>query len=263
MGTRRAAKANAEVQEEQKCAETETKRLFDLLSKKLDTMNAHQERRHGEICEKIEALERSTSKLTSDIGSLKESCSKLEDELAGVKSTVENKADKSKVLELERSIIDLQNRSCRNNVIIWNIPEGSEEGMRMTDFIQHLFNDHMKLEEAEAIEIMRAHRTPSTRNTDLSKSRPIHVYLLRYTDRQFILTNAAKSLKDNPYKGSKLYISDDVTREIREQRKLLKEEHLKILREREDVEFAHVAWSIPARIIYKLKDQSAAKVIQK
>ena len=88
MGTRRAAKINAEVQEEQKCIETEMKRLFDLLSKKLDTMNAHQERRHGEVCARIEALERSTSKLTSDIGSLKESCSKLEDELAGVKSKI-------------------------------------------------------------------------------------------------------------------------------------------------------------------------------
>ena len=191
-------------------------------------MNTHQERRHGEICQKIEALERSTFKLTSDIGSLKESCSKLEDELAGVKSTVENKADKSKVLEL-------QNRSRRNNVVIWNVPEGSEEGMRMTDFIQHLFNDHMKLEETEAIEIMRAHRTPSTRNTDQLKLRPIHVYLLRYTERQFILKNAAKTLK----------------------------EHLKILQEREDAEFAYVARSIPARIIYKLKDQSAVKVIQK
>ena len=138
MGTRRAAKVNAEVQEEQKSAESETKRLFDLLSKKLDTMNAHQEMCHGEICEKIEALERSTSKLTSDIGSLKESCSKLEDELAGVKNTVENKADMSKILELERSIIyiiDLQNRSNRNNVVIWNVPEGSEDGMCMTEFI--------------------------------------------------------------------------------------------------------------------------------
>ena len=101
MGTRRAAKINAEVQEEQKCIETETKPLFDLLSKKLDTMNAHQERRHGEVCARIEALERSTSKLTSDIGSLKESCNKLEDELAGVKSTVEDKADMSRCWSLK------------------------------------------------------------------------------------------------------------------------------------------------------------------
>ena len=148
-------------------------------------------------------------------------------------------------------------------MVIWNVPEGSEDGMRMTEFIQHLLNNHMKLEEAEAIEIMRAHQSPTTHNRDQLKSRPIHVYLLRYTDRQFILANAAKSLKDNPFKGSKLYISDDVTKEIRDQRKLLKEEHLKTLRGREDVEFAYVAWSIPARIIYKLKDQSAVKVIQK
>ena len=199
------------------------------------------------------------SKLTSDIGSLKESCSKLEDELASVKSAVEDKADMSKVLELQRRIVDLQNRSRRNNVVVWNVPESSKDGMCMTEFIQHLLNNHMKLEEAEAIEIMRAHRTPTTRNRDQLKSRPIHVYLLRYTDRQFILASAAKSLKDNPFKGSKLYISDDVTKEIRDQRKLLKEEHLKTLREREDVEFAYVAWSIPARIIYKLKDQSALK----
>lgn len=56
MDTRRAAKINAELQEEQKCAEMKTKRrLFDLLRKKLDIMNAHQARRHGkrnlgEIC---------------------------------------------------------------------------------------------------------------------------------------------------------------------------------------------------------------------
>ena len=49
MGTRIAAKINAEVQEEQTCAETEIERLLYLLTKELDTMNAHQERRHGEM----------------------------------------------------------------------------------------------------------------------------------------------------------------------------------------------------------------------
>ena len=49
MGTRITGEMNAKVQEEQKCVETETK-LFNLLSKKHDTMNAHQERRLNEIC---------------------------------------------------------------------------------------------------------------------------------------------------------------------------------------------------------------------
>ena len=47
-------------------------------------MNSHQERRRGEICARMEALERGTSNFTSDFGSLKESCIKLVDELAGV-----------------------------------------------------------------------------------------------------------------------------------------------------------------------------------
>ena len=59
---------NAEIQEEQKCVETETK-LFNLLSKKHDTMNAHPER--GVLVKSAgEALERSTSRLTSDVRSL-------------------------------------------------------------------------------------------------------------------------------------------------------------------------------------------------
>ena len=62
---------------------------------------------------------------------------------------------------------------------------------------------------------------------------------------------------------SKLYISDDNAKEIRDQRKLLKEEYLKTLREREDVEFAYVAMSVPATIICSLKDQSIVQVIQK
>ena len=98
----------------------------------------------------------------------------------------------------------------------------------------------MELDEAEAIEIMRAHRTPTTRNRDESKPRPIHVYLLRYTDRQFNLANAAKYLKDNPYKGSKLFISYDVTKDICDQRKQLKEEYLETLREREKTWYLHM-----------------------
>ena len=47
-------------------------------------------------------------------------------------------------------------------MVIWNVPESSEGGMHMTEFIQHLLNDHTKLKEAEAIKIIRAHYTPTT-----------------------------------------------------------------------------------------------------
>ena len=79
-----------------------------------------------------------------------------------------------------------------------------------------------------------------------------------YTDRQYILANAAKCLKENQYDGS----SDDVTKDVQEQRKKLKEKHLKNLRQRDDVQFAYVAWSVPAKILYKLKDNPVLKAVQ-
>ena len=133
--------------------------------------------------------------------------------------------------------------------MFWNVPEGIESVMAMTEFIQGILCEHMKLEDAESIEIMRAHRSRTTRTSGALKRRPIHVCLLRYNykDRQFILANAAKSLKDNPYKESNLYISDDVRKDIQDQQKQLKEKYLNNLRENEEVEFAYVPWTIPAR----------------
>ena len=77
---------------------------------------------------------------------------------------------------------------------------------------------------------MRAHRTPTAIRRDASKPRPIHVYLLKYTDRQYLLANAAKCLKENQYDGSSLHISDDVTKDVRKQRKKLKEKYLRGLK---------------------------------
>ena len=64
------------------------------------------------------------------------------------------------------------------------MPEGSEKDAFMVEFVKRsLLIDHMKLEGAENIEIMRAYRTPTAIRRDASKPRPIHVCLLKYTDR--------------------------------------------------------------------------------
>ena len=189
------------------------------LSKKLDDMNITQERRHEELCNKLARLEQKTSTLATDSKEIKEGFQSLENDLADAKQDV-----KKTVLELENRITDLQNRSRRNNIVIWNVPEGSEKDTLIVEFVKRsLLIDHMKLEGAENIEIMRAHLMPTAIRRDTSKPRPLHVYLLKYTDRQYILANAVKCLKENQYDGSSLYISDDVTKDVREQRKKLKE----------------------------------------
>ena len=85
---------------------------------------------------------------------------------------------------------------------------------------------------------------------------------MKYTDRQYILANAEKCLKENQYDGLLLFISDDVTKDVWEQRKKLKEKNLINLRQRDDVQFAYVAWSVPAKILYKLKDNPVLKAVQ-
>ena len=182
-------------------------RLLEKLSKKLDDMNTTQERRHEELCSKLTGLEQKTSTLATDLKELKEGLQTLENDLADVKQDVETKADKAHVLELENRITDLQNRSRRNNIVIWNVPKGSEKDIFMVEFVKRsLLIDHMKLEGVENIEIMRAHRTPTAIRRDAPKPRPIHVYLLKCTDRQYVLANAGKCLKENQYDGSSLYI---------------------------------------------------------
>ena len=46
-------------------------------------------------------------------------------------------------------------------MVLWNVPEGKENGTRMINFVQSLMPQHMKLEEEESIEIMRAHCSPT------------------------------------------------------------------------------------------------------
>ena len=194
-------------------------------------------------------MEQKTSTLATDLKELKAGLQPLENDLADVKQDVQTKADKAHVLDFD--------------IVIWNVPEGSEKDTFMVEFVKRsLLIDHMKLEGAENIEIMRAHRTPTAIRTDASKPSPIHVYLLKYTDRQYILANAAKCLKENQYDASSLYISDDVTKDVREQRKKPKEKHLKNFRQRDDVQYAYVAWSVPAKIMYKLKENPVLKAVQ-
>ena len=96
-------------------------------------------------------------------------------------------------------------------------------------------------------------------NTQNSRDTLRPVFNMRFTDKQYILRNAAAKLKDHPFQEASLFISDDVSRKVREDRKKLKENHLDAIRAREDVEFAFIPWSVPARILFKNKDTDKLK----
>ena len=121
------------------------------------------------------------------------------------------------------------------------------------------FEKHMQLQN---IEVMRAHRTnvkQQATEANTSTVRPIHIYLLRYSDKVQILKVAANALKDNPFLDSQIFISDDVSKNVRKDRAKLRKNYLKGIKERSDVEFAFIPWSVPAQILFKDRNCSKLK----
>ena len=117
----------------------------------------------------------------------------------------------------------------------------------------------MKLIGAEEIVLERANLSGQMRhgkNGDASP-RPIHVKFFNWMDKEYVLKRAPKSLKNNPSGRQKatLIITDDVTKKVREQRKILKIQHLPKALEKPDVKVGFIPHIVPARIQCKEGDR--------
>ena len=262
--TLRSRKGAANVQEEMTTDSNfdELSRLVKILGDKIDKLGNDSESRHDVLYAQLKQLESTTASLNSELNEMKQGLEFINNEVETMKENLSDKADNARVATLEKKLDDLENRSKRNNIVIWNIPEGAEKDTSCQEIVSNILSIHMQLE--GDLEIMRAHRTNIRRQKNTAEAasslpRPVHVYLLRYTDKQYILRKAASALKDNPFQEANLYISDDVSKKVRDDRKKLKELHLDEIRAREEVDFAYIPWNVPARILYKTKDSNKLK----
>ena len=113
------------------------------------------------------------SQVKGKVAQLEDGLNYTNSELAEMKGKLEEKAEKDMLKDLEREVEDLRNRSRRNNLVFYNIPEKAE-GQDCVAFIKGFINTHMGLEAlCGDVEIERAHRTPTkvpvnrtTRNLD-------------------------------------------------------------------------------------------------
>ena len=162
------------------------------------------------------------------------------------------KADLEYVNELRRNVVDLVNRSKQNNVILHGIPEGEELSNGSQDCVTYardFLATHLNMRE---VEIERAHRTPRVHRPtgnegSRSRPRPIHIKLLRFTDREAILKRSSV-LKGVTIRGSKVGVSDDVHKDTRMEHKQLM---VKVKKLREENKFAFIPNSVPRLIKYK------------
>ena len=175
------------------------------------------------ISERLSKIEYDIKDIKGNVAKLEEGLNSVNSDVAEIKQDLEKKAEKEKLEELENEVEELRNRSRRNNLVFYNVPEKAE-GKDCAEFIQDFIAAHMGLETlCGHVEIERAHRTPARRakSSDKKKPRPIHVAFLRYTDKAKVLSNAAARLKDNPFQGNLIGIGADFAKKTQERRKEL------------------------------------------
>ena len=155
-----------------------------------------------EKLKKLGVLEQLNGRLLmieNTVGDIERGLSSMKEDLQKVKVDLDLKADNTTVEALKDEIKGLQNRSRKNNLVFYNIPEKAEGGDCISS-IQDFITQHMGLETiCGHVELKRAHRTPSKTPSvgEKVRPRPIHVAFLRYTDMMKVLRNAAARLKDN------------------------------------------------------------------
>ena len=102
----------------------------------------------------------------------------IETEVMELKRQVEEmkdvKADVKYVNELKQNVVDLVNRSKRNNVVLHGIPEGAEgDPHDCSQYAKAFFDTHLNVSN---VEVERAHRTPGGRSRQrgatMATSRP-------------------------------------------------------------------------------------------
>ena len=88
---------------------------IDKLSNQLDS-----------LCSRMDTMELKVKDLESQNKDLEEGVGHIETELQGIRKVLDTKASSMELKKVNEQIVDLVNRSKRNNIVIHNIPEGAE-----------------------------------------------------------------------------------------------------------------------------------------
>ena len=233
-------------------ARTDDASIHDMLHNILQQVSGLNDmyKKVDEISQKLCDIERNMEAMDTRLVDVERGVGFMETEFEEIKEQVKEmqtkKAEVEYVNELQKNVIDLVNRSKRNNVVIHGVPEGEEGDTHdCADFARTFFSTHLKVTDAE---IERAHRTPmGKRNQNADRPRPIHVKLLRFVDRERLLRNSS-ALKDVRIRGRRLGISDDVHKETRAEHSRLM---VRVRKMREEGKFAYIPNSVPRVIKYK------------
>ena len=156
------------------------------------------------------------------------------------------------VSHLWDKIDDLENRSRRNNLVLYNVPEKSESNPSdCTYFLRALSKDFIKLNPQQIPAFERAHRTPSgPARMNEEHPRPIHILFPTFQDKIAFRKAAIAVFKEQKFNDRKLYIQDDISARVQKKRKDL----LPVLKKLKE-EGKHPFFSYPATLKFWVDGQ--------
>lgn len=125
----------------------------------------------------------------------------------------------SKLKSAEQKLDDLENRSRRCNLIIFNLPE-REEGRDCFKFVHDLITRSGV--DINPLHIQRVHRTGSMRlgtAEQPSKPRPIHMGFAFYREKEECRRSLAEYFKQHMVGNAKLFVSNDYSAKVQQMRR--------------------------------------------
>ena len=120
---------------------TSNKQLDAVLAKMDDLLRSRdlQEAKLNSILEKLSSLESSQKKTAADVDTLKDSYRSLDAQMIDIDNelSLTIKASREEFASVYKKMEDLENRSKRNNVVIWRLKEGAEAAPNsLEDFLK-------------------------------------------------------------------------------------------------------------------------------
>lgn len=215
---------------------------------KLDIQNA-----------RINAVEKQLSDKETRICDLERGLSHVEEELMARQVEIDDMkshmVNKKEFLVVKKKLVDLSNRSRRNNIVVHGLDEkdgGFEDDNSLKDAVHTILRDNLGIHREIAIE--RIHRTPAKKNPAKLKPRMVHAKILNWADRDDIIRKAPKALKSTKY-----FITDDIDPVSRKEEDILK---IKMRKMREDGKLAFIPFVIPRVLKYKDPESPSLKTLR-
>ncbi|KAJ1141223.1 hypothetical protein NDU88_007558 [Pleurodeles waltl] len=168
----------------------------------------------------ITSLTTETKSMRSEIAGFQSRVTGLEHRMVTLEDHVHTVLDKDQELLFLRSkLIDLEDRSRRDNICLFGFPEHAE-GTDTPSLLRYVLPKLTETVFEPPLEFQRAHRLGQKRKDGTSKPRPIIACLLRHEQvRQF----QSAGREHGPFKSDRyeVCITDDFSRETNEQKGVL------------------------------------------